>query len=102
MKTFEQKIESNGLIANFPYPYWNFYEWSAGSDNGDQISREESDFYPLQYDLILNCAFIYAIDYYKKLCAIVGESYGFNDDAMKSAVKNTFFDEGRGFLKQLP
>lgn len=47
----------------------------------------------------MNCAFIYAIGYYKKLCAIVGESYDFDDDAMKSAVKNTFYDESKGLFK---
>lgn len=99
VKTFESKIESNGLIADFPYPYWNFYEWSEGSDNGDQIARKESDFYSHQYDLILNCAFIYAIGFYKKLCAIVGEKYDFDENAMKTAVKNTFYDESKGLFK---
>lgn len=99
IKTFESKIESNALIANFPYPYWNFYEWSAGSDNGDQIARNESDYYPRQYDLILNCAFLYAVGYFKKICAFVGESYDFDEDAMKTAVKNTFYDESKGLFK---
>lgn len=99
IRTFESKIESNALIANFPYPYWNFYEWSAGSDNGDQIARKESDYYPRQYDLILNCAFLYAVGYFKKICAFVGESYDFDEDAMKTAIKNTFYDESKGLFK---
>lgn len=99
IKTFESRIEDNGLIANFPYPFWNFYEWSDGSSNGDQISRKKDDFYPHQYDLILNCMYLYALGYYQKLCAMQNEKYDCDTAKMKDAIKKTFFDSQTNLYK---
>lgn len=98
-KTFISKIEDNGLIAAFPYPYWNYYEWSKGSSNGDQISRKKDDYYPHQYDLILNCMFLWSMQYYKKLCAFEGEDYIFDENAMANKIRETFYDDKKGLYK---
>ena len=98
-ETFSSKIEKNGLIANFPYPYWNFYEWSPGSDNGDQINRTAADFYPHKYDLILNCMFLYASGFFAEICKIKGEKLDFDGSAMKTAIRKTFYDEEKRLYK---
>ena len=99
VKTFISKIEDNGLIAAFPYPYWNYYEWSKGSSNGDQIDRKKEDYYPHQYDLILNCMFLWSMQYYKKLCAYEGEEYFFDEKVMAEKIHETFYDKEKGLYK---
>ena len=55
LETLEQRMNSeDGLIPNFPYPYWNFYEWAEASDNEPEIRRTAEDPYIKQYDLILH------------------------------------------------
>lgn len=93
-KTFFDRMDANGLIPNFPYPYWNFYEWSEGSNNESEIERMSDDPYVKQYDLILNCMYIYFCQIYEKL-------YGgkWVDKSMVEAIHNTFFDEKRGLYQ---
>ncbi|MBQ6922588.1 MAG: hypothetical protein IJQ66_05815, partial [Clostridia bacterium] len=85
--TFADKVEENGLIPAFPYPYWNFYEWAEESNNEWQITRTEDDKSVKSYDLILNCMFVYCAGYYEKL---------FNEKASvektKKAIKETFYN----------
>jgi hypothetical protein len=54
INAFESRIDKNGLIPNFPYPYWNFYEWAEESNNESEITRKSDEPYKLQYDIILN------------------------------------------------
>ena len=98
-QTFCSKIEENGLIATFPYPYWNFYEWSDGSANGEQISRKAADIYTHQYDLILNCAFLLNVMYYKKLLVMQNKEFDFDEQKMRNAIKKCFFVEEKGLFK---
>ena len=51
---FEAAIDSTGLIPELPPPYWNFYEWSDGSDGWGKPYR------PGCHSLILNCAFVHS------------------------------------------
>lgn len=102
MDTFINRIdEGKNLIADFPYPYWNFYEWSDGSNNAEQITRKETDYYPKQYSLILNAEFLYVLRYYKKLCEMVGKSFDFDDSKMRAAITTTFYDEKCGLYKAI-
>lgn len=98
-ETFKSRIEGNGLIANFPYPYWNFYEWTNGSDNGSQISRKATDFYPKKYDLILNCMFLMSLINYKQILALEGKTLDFDEEKTCTAIKETFFVKERGLFK---
>ncbi len=98
--TFINKIDKDtNLIAEFPYPYWNFYEWSEGSSNEDQISRTKDAYYPKKYSLILNAEFLYIIEYYKKLCKEYGKSFEFDDSAMRKAIVDTFYVPEKGLFK---
>lgn len=100
MNTFINRIDKEkNLIADFSYPYWNFYEWSDGSANVKQIHRKETDDYPKKYSLILNAEFLYVLQYYKRLCETVGRSFEFDDTKMRTAIKETFYDEQCGLYK---
>lgn len=100
MHTFIGRIDpEKHLIADFPYPYWNFYEWSKGSANDEQIERKPSDPFVKKFDLILNCEFLYALVYYKKLCELYGKTFAFDDSVVRRAVKETFYVQERGLFK---
>lgn len=94
MKTFTSKIADNRLIAEFPTPYWNFYEWAEDSANADQIGRKSTDKYSPDYSLILNCMFVYVAEMY-------GEMRGVKIDTedTKKAVKDTFYVPGEKAFK---
>lgn len=91
MKTFSARVESNGLIASFPYPYWNFYEWSDGSGNDADLSRTESDPFVKRYDTILNSAYVLAA----RAC---DEIFGTQTDvkATVRGIREVLFDDNRG------
>lgn len=91
MKTFSARVESNGLIASFPYPYWNFYEWSDGSGNDADLSRTESDPFVKRYDTILSSAYVLAA----RAC---DEIFGTTTDvkATVRGIREVLFDDNRG------
>lgn len=91
MKTFSARVESNGLIASFPYPYWNFYEWSDGSGNDADLSRTESDPFVKRYDTILSSAYVLAA----RAC---DEIFGTQTDvkATVRGIRETLFNAEKG------
>ena len=91
MKTFSARVENNGLIASFPYPYWNFYEWSDGSGNDADLGRTESDPFVKRYDTILNSAYVLAA----RAC---DEIFGTTTDvkATVRGIREVLFDDNRG------
>lgn len=70
---FAQKREENGLIASFE-GYWNFYEWTDGMD-GTKDGELIPAVYEKSYDLPLNCFTILALEDFKKICALTGETF---------------------------
>ena len=88
--TFNVKIEENGLIRSFPYPYWNFYEWAEESDNAWQIKRKADDRSEESFDLILNCAYVYAAEAYGKLFGVKIDT-----ENIKRAIKRVFYCGGK-------
>ena len=97
MKTFSARVEKNGLIPSFPYPYWNFYEWTDGSANGGEIERKPSDPFDARYDTILNCAYVLAV----KAC---DEIFGTTTDTSMTvaAIRENLFDTERGVYPLAP
>lgn len=94
MRAVEEHIDGSGLIPNFPYPFWNFYEWSEGSNHCTETGRKATDEYVKQYDLILNCAYILA----RKYCDLLfGESTDLS--AMKKRVKDKFYNDEKGLYR---
>lgn len=100
MNTFIKCIDKEkNLIADFPYPYWNFYEWSPGSSNEEQIFRTADMYYPKKYSLLLNVEFLFVLDYYKKLCQMYGKAFEFDDSGMRNAIVDTFYVSKKGLFK---
>lgn len=93
MEFFKTRIDDKGLIPNLPEPFWNFYEWTIGSDNSDELVEGTPRVY--KHDLMLNCAYLYAFRHYEKMLKYFGEESAFNVDKMKNSIKNTFFDKNR-------
>lgn len=94
LKTFLERRDESGLIPDFPYPYWNFYEWSEGSHNDHEIGRKKSDPYHKQYDLILNCMFVYACRLYQGLYGDYASLP--NVENMAENIHKTFYNTKRG------
>lgn len=88
MQTYQKQINANGLVTTFEKPYWNFYEWSEYS------WQEESG----QENLILNCAFVYACERFRKLCEWKNETpfFSFDTEEMKQTVQKHFYSEETG------
>ena len=55
-----RKLADNRLIADFQYPFWNFYEWGNDSDNCGDLSRQKDALSPTRYSLIFNAYYVYA------------------------------------------
>lgn len=97
LKAFLERRDESGLIPNFPYPYWNFYEWSKASHNDHEIGRRADEPYYKQYDLILNCMFVYACRLYQGL---YGDAATLpNTEDMVAAICETFYNSDMGFYR---
>lgn len=100
INTFIKRIdEKSSLIYQFPAPYWNFYEWTYGSDNSDQIHRTTEEYYPKKADLIINLLFLYSLQYYKKLCAYKKIDFNFDESKIRKAIVETFYNAENKLFK---
>ena len=92
-ETFKAKISDKGLIPNFEYPCWNFYEWNEYSSNETELGRDPKK-REAKYDLILNCMYVYALSFADRL-------FGTETDVsdIKNAIRDTFFDKKEGLYK---
>lgn len=90
MEAFSARVEPNGLIANLPYPYWNFYEWADESNNEQEIGRKPEDPYIKQYDIILNAMYVHAVGIYNRLYHRSVETAN-----TVAAIRETFYDAGK-------
>ena len=96
MKAFVLRVDETGLIAQFPYPYWNYYDWNVNIPNlGNyaNILRKPEDAYVKKYDVIINCAYICACKWYSEMSGEVIDTTN-----IEIAVKNHFFDEKKGLF----
>ena len=90
-----RKLRDNRLIADFPYPYWNFYEWGNGSDNCGDLSRNAGDISPERFSLILNAYYVYTEEKYAELFPL--EKIDLSD--MKKLIAEKFYDEKAGLFR---
>ena len=87
---FKERIDETGLIPSLK-GHWNFYEWTDGSDSLNECGGIVQ---PTHYDLILNCAFVYACEYFEKL---TGEKI--DNSALIEAIHKNFYVEEKGLYK---
>ena len=90
-KVFIDRLGDGALIKNLPAPYWNFYEWSKGSDNETEL--DESIPRVEKTELMLNCAFVYSMNAFEKLCKIKGEKFTVDTKKVKDAIDEKFYDK---------
>ena len=87
---FAKRIDETGLIPALK-GHWNFYEWTDGSYGDQEYGGRIS---PTHYDLILNCAYVYACDYFEKL---TGEKR--DTTTLKQAIERNFYNQEKGLYK---
>ena len=81
-------IDGTGLITNQDKPYWNFYEWSYGNEGRKGFGDAGT------HDLMINCAFIFANEHFKKLCEIAGvDAPDYDTESMRRAIAENFYDK---------
>jgi hypothetical protein len=98
LDTFVSRIE-NGLCPILEDKcHWNFYDWSPYSE-GALFQEVTKDF-----DCLLNCFLIIALNNYKVICDIVGEAFKYENVLyiLQKATKDAFFDKDKGlfFVKE--
>ncbi len=93
IKTVQDKMDDNGLIASFPYPFWNFYEWTDGSSSDTDMTRKKGD-YVKSYDMILNAMYVYVMPMYDEMFGTKT-----NLSKIKKAINSTFYDKKKGVYK---
>ena len=86
-----RKLADNRLIADFGYPYWNFYEWGNGSDNCGDLSRGSEDLSQKRYSLILNAYYVYAEERY----AALFPQKAVDTAPIKTLIKREFYNAER-------
>ncbi len=90
---FTNRLTNENLLATLPYPYWNFYEWSEGSHNEQEIERKKEELYIPHFDLALNCIYILAV---KNYCELTNNNVDLNK--IRKAVYDNFFDKQSGLF----
>ena len=92
MTVMKNRIDECGLIQNLPKPYWNFYEWSDGSDGmGDGVYDN--------YDLILNCAYLYSIEKFRDLCSIGNVFFEADTVSLRKKIADIFYDNEKRLFR---
>ncbi len=90
MKTFADAVDETGLIPNFPAPpFWNFYEWSEHNDYEPAVVETDGKTVK-NYNLILNCMYVYAATFYDKIFRVTTDT-----SAMKKAIRANFFVDSK-------
>lgn len=92
---FISRIDENDLISQFPYPYWNFYEWTKCCGNSADLGRTENDEFVVKYDLLINTLFLYSLNSFEKLAKIMGEEISVDKEGIKKAVNREFLIDGK-------
>lgn len=84
LQNLHGRMGENGLIGNLEAPYWNFYEWTAGSDG-----REKGP----DTHLILNCAYVYSLLHFEKLCEPKDRPFDTTEEIrrVRKAIEENFF-----------
>ena len=100
MTTFINGIDKTlNLLPRLPYPCWNFFEWSYGSSDSEVFDRKIGDPCDKKCDLLMSLFFLYALPYYKKLCNALGEPFTFDEQPLRKAIVNTFYDKENRLFK---
>ena len=102
---FIKRERENGVLPPFPKGgcYWNFYEWSRGLGNEDDLNSIHTVENPKETaepDLLLNTLFIIALENMAKMSIRVNKNDRFTAiaDDIRKATREYFFDSERGLF----
>lgn len=90
LTVFRDRIDGTGLIPELPAPYWNFYEWSDGSNGWGKTADG-------RYALILNCAYVLAAASFGELPKKTDVDFGKELPALRDAIRANFRQEDGSF-----
>ncbi len=96
MVTFASRIDEDGVVSNFPEPFWNFYEWAEASSNDQELI--DGCIRVNRHDLILNCAYVYTYKHYKKMLNHLGLKDNIDLERIKSSILNKFYDKDKNLF----
>lgn len=96
MKTFAAQVAPNGLVREFDAPFWNFFEWTKGSNGEGTLYTTGPR--PEKYHLILSCAYLYAGKRFTELCRMVDMPFEIDEVSIKKAIVDTFFNQETGLF----
>ena len=88
MRKLPGLLDERGLLREFGQPYWNFYEWSEGSDGGSAPGCH----------LIFNCAFVHSAHHFMELCKLAGRSYDVDLQYTIDGIRDLFFEPETGLF----
>ena len=94
MEAFSERVDENGLLPAFPYPYWNFYEWSDESHHESDLTRTPDARCEKRYDLILNAMYVHAAEIYNRLYLSKIDT-----EKVRQAIQKAFFVPERGLYR---
>lgn len=80
------RIDDNGLVYYFRKPFWNFYEWTDGSANDEDLRPDSKE--KEQYELMINAALVYSIESYNRIF-----DKNIDTSKLKEAIVKKFYDE---------
>ena len=85
------RIDNSGLVHYFEKPFWNFYEWTDGSANDDDLvpNSLEKD----QYELIINAALVFSIESYNRIFETK-----ISTAKIKKAILDNFYNKNRNLF----
>ncbi len=90
-----RKLADKRLIADFPYPFWNFYEWGNESDNCGDLSGTSGIKRPERFSLILNAYYVYAEERF----ALLFPDRAVDTAEMKERIGKEFYSEEKGLFR---
>ena len=84
LQNLHARVGEDGLIKDLEAPYWNFYEWTPGSDGYPKNANTH---------LILNCAYVYSLLHYEKICEKGNRPFDTSKEIarVKAAIEKNFF-----------
>ena len=88
IENFRGAVDESGLIPAFRDTFWNFYEWTDGADNGGELRNGYRE--GKAYDVLLQLMYLYAERSYSQLLGLRGESYDYDVEPVKRAVRREF------------
>ena len=88
------RVENDMIVKDYSEENWYFYEWSEGGLDGDLVGKSI-----VGDDSVLHFYYILACESYNKVCKYGGLTEKYDTKAMKTKVREVFYDEEAGLFR---